>query len=163
METHLFAEIAVNRFNNSLREQVFDFIKENKNLADLYRKAEERYSRRVINNVLEDFLVKGLQEHKPIYFTDDPEYSLAEETLEKVANEFIGQLPDRIFLSIENDPELMGLLIDMPASVPEIQENIREILMDRYFVIPTGMDVSNPESNLLNNYRRMMLKSEEEV
>lgn len=163
METHLFAEIVVNRFNNHLREEVFNFIKENKTLSELYRKTEQHYSRRVTDNVLEDFLVKGLADHKPIFFTDDPEYAQAEELLEKVANEFIGQLPDRVFLSIENDPELMDTLVDMPASLPEIQENIRDILMDRYFVIPTGDEVLTPESNLLNSYHKLMLKAEEEI
>lgn len=163
METHLFAEIAVNRFNNHLRGQVFDFIKDNKALSNLYQKAEERYGRRVVGNVLEDFLVKGLQDHKPIFFTDDPEYALVEDLLVKVANGFIGQLPDRVFLSIENDAELMAALVDMPASLSEIQENIREILIERYYVLPTGEEVLNPESNLLNSYHRMMLKADEEI
>lgn len=163
MDVHLFAEIVVNRFNNQLRQQVFDFIKENRALAELYKKAEERYSRRVVNNVLEDFLVKGLQEHKPIFFTNDSEYALAEELLVKVANEFIGQLPDRVFLFIENHPELMDQLLPLPEILPELQENIREELMDLYFILPTGDEVSEPESNLLNSYRRMMLKADEEI
>lgn len=163
MDAHLFAEIAVNRFNNRLHDQVFDFIKETPTLSRMYRNAEERYSRRVINNVLNDFLVEGLKQHKPIFFTDDPEYALAEETLVKVANEFIGQLPDRVFISIENDPELMRQLIEYPEELPAVQENIREELMDLYFVLPTGDEVDNPESNLLNSYRRMMLKADEEI
>ncbi|MEG0949080.1 MAG: hypothetical protein RR212_05920 [Bacteroidales bacterium] len=163
MDSHLFAEITVNRFNNQLHQQVFDFIKDNSKLSELYRKAEERYSRRVVNNVLEDFLIKGLQEHKPIFFTDDPEYALVEEMLVKVANEFIGQLPDRVFLFIETQPDLMKDLINQPELVSEVQENVREELMDLYFVLPTGDEVANPESNLLNSYRRMMLKADEEI
>lgn len=163
MDSHLFAEIAVNRFNNQLHQQVFDFINENRKLTELYKKAEERYSRRVVNNVLEDFLIKGLQEHKPIFFTDDSEYALVEDMLVKVANEFIGQLPDRVFLFIENQPDLMNDLINQPDLMSEVQENIREELMDLYFVLPTGDEMENPESNLLNSYRRMMLKADEEI
>ncbi|MGL4292155.1 MAG: hypothetical protein ACRCSQ_01020 [Bacteroidales bacterium] len=163
MEAHLFAEIAVNRFDNNLKKQVFEFIREHKDLSELYRKAEQHFSRRVVDNILEDFLVKGLSEHKPIFFSDDPDYALAEELLARVANEFIAQLPDRVFISIENDSELMDTLIGMPDALPKIQEDIRGLLKEKYFVMPTGREEFSPESNLLNSYHRMMLMSDEEV
>lgn len=163
MDAHLFATIAVNRFNNKLHDEVFNFIKETPELSALYQKAEQRYSRRVIDNVLNDFLVEGLIQHKPIFFTDDPEYALAEETLVKVANEFIAQLTDRVFLSLEHDRELMRMLIENPDSLPAVEENICEELMDLYFVLPTGVEEHNPKSNMLNSYRRMMLKADEEI
>ncbi|MEG1615525.1 MAG: hypothetical protein RR202_02215 [Bacteroidales bacterium] len=163
MEPHLFAEIAVNRFNNRLSEYLFNFIRTNTQLAEMYKKTEQRYSKRVVNNVLNDFLVKALQEDKPIFFTDDPEFSQAEELLVKVANEFIAQLTDQVFISIENDRELLAYVVEHYDQMPLIQQNIREELIEFYHVIPTGVIEEVPLSNLLNKYRRMMLKSDEEM
>lgn len=163
MDAHLYAEIAVNRFNNQLTERLDYFIQNDDQLHLLYKKAEERYGKRVVNNILKDFLIKGLQDHKPIFFTEDPEYGMAEDLLEKTANRFISQMPDQVFLFIENDPELMDYLYQHPNNLREIQQNIREELMDLYHLIPTGITEDLPLSNLLNRYRRMMLKSEEEM
>lgn len=163
MDPHLFSEIAVLRFNNHLRDHLHGFIQDNAPIRSLYQQAEARYSKRVINNVLDDFLVKGLQENRPIFFTDDSEYELAEKCLEETANEFISRLPDLVFLSVENDPELMDYIIQHPDELRDIQQNVRETLIELYHVIPTGVIEERPVSNLLNRYRRMMLKAEEEM
>ncbi len=163
MDAHLYAEIAVNRFNNQLDKRLSHFIEKDERLHLLYKKAEERYGKRVVNNILHDYLIKGLQDHKPIYFTDDPEYALAEDLLEKTANQFVGRLTDQVFIFIEDEPELMSYLCDNPDNLREIQLNISEELMDLYHLTPTGLTEAFPLSNLLNAYRRMMLKSEEEM
>lgn len=163
MDVHLFSEIAVNRFNNHLEKNVYQFIADNRALTDLYQQTTARYGRRVVNNIIHDFLVEGLRKHIPIFFSDDSEYEMAELFLEKLANAFIGSLPDLVFISIEEDEELMRELFHLKAAMPQVQANIREILMERYFVLPTGDLVEKPRSNLLNSYRRMMLKAEEEI
>ena len=49
-----------------------------------------------------------------------------------------------------------------PDSIIEVQYNIRETIIERLFLISTGYEEDNPKSNLLNQYKEMMLKAEEE-
>ena len=162
MGPHLYSEIVISRFSNALLEQIIDFIEDDNNLYNQYLTLKEKYGEEEIIVILDKYLADALKEHKPIFFSSLKKDAVLEKFLEDVANGFISEIVDRVFLFIERNADLMTFFYDTPDALNEAQDDIRKKITDRFYLISTGDENDNPQSNLLNKHQIMMLKAEEE-
>ena len=89
MGPHLFSEIVVNRFCNSLEEQVYTFIQENNELWEQYQELLKKHDAYDIKEIIKKTLIDGLLEHRPIVYSYAKKNEKIESFIENLSNQFI--------------------------------------------------------------------------